>query len=93
MMSDICKVSDGTILVGKYLMNFLIQVVYGNGEIYPRCSRFSVILKFVRQFKFAKCQKIKCQETSKSIRFCVACFPKKRIIDDFSKRQIDFSIL
>jgi hypothetical protein len=28
-------------------------------------DNFTVILKFMRQFKFAKCQKSKCQETSK----------------------------
>jgi hypothetical protein len=57
----------------------------------PRYTiNFTVILKFMGQFNFAKCQKIKCQETSKGMRFSVA---KKRIIDDFSKRQIDFCIL
>jgi hypothetical protein len=63
------------------------KVVY---EIYVL---YLVILKFMRQFNFAKCKKkkkIKCQETSKGTRFSVACIPKKRIIDDFSKRQIDF---
>jgi hypothetical protein len=69
-------------------------------KFYPKTSirkqnkeSVSVILKFMQQFNFAKCQKIKCQETSKGIRFSVACIPKKRIIDDFSKRQIDFCIL
>jgi hypothetical protein len=46
MMSDICKVSDGTRVVGKCLWNFLIPCfgsgcVYGNEEIYPKlCEVF-----------------------------------------------------
>jgi hypothetical protein len=43
MTSDICKVSDGTRVVGKCLRNFLSQVVYGNGKIYPKpCAFFRV---------------------------------------------------
>jgi hypothetical protein len=44
MTSDICKVSDGTRIVGKCLRNFLFlalgQVVYGNGELYPKPCTF-----------------------------------------------------
>jgi hypothetical protein len=43
-MSDICKVSDGTKVVGNVLGIFrylvLGQVVYGNGEIYPKPCAF-----------------------------------------------------
>jgi hypothetical protein len=43
-MSDICKVSDGTRSLGKYLTNFSIpclgQVLDGNEEIYPKLCAF-----------------------------------------------------
>ena len=44
MMQDICKVSDGTRVVGKCLGNFLYlalsQVFYGNVEIYLKMCAF-----------------------------------------------------
>jgi hypothetical protein len=45
----LCKVSDGTKIVGKLLTIFLYlalgQVVYGNGEIYPKpCARNKQLL-------------------------------------------------
>jgi hypothetical protein len=45
MLSDIRKVSDGTSTVGKCLRNFFLylalgQIVYGNGEIYPKPCAF-----------------------------------------------------
>jgi hypothetical protein len=46
MMSDIRKVSDSTSPIGKCLRNFLIPIVYGNGEIYPNRARFFVRKKY-----------------------------------------------
>jgi hypothetical protein len=44
MKTDICKVSDGTRVVEKCLGIFLYlalgQVVYGDGEIYPKPCAF-----------------------------------------------------
>jgi hypothetical protein len=50
MMSDICKVSDGTRVVGKCLTNFLYialrHVGHGNGESYPKPCTFFVRKKY-----------------------------------------------
>jgi hypothetical protein len=52
-----------------------------------------VILKFVRQFEFAKCQKIRCQETSKGIRFCVAQSARLILVFyDYSYFSYNFSV-
>jgi hypothetical protein len=44
-MSDIRKVSDGMSAVGKYALGIFLylalgQIVYGNGEIYPKPCAF-----------------------------------------------------